>query len=442
MQNKVLLLPLYFLTSLFFYSCSRGSKLFGKRTPHEQYEKKIKNEGLQETELGDAWIKAAAVTLSNPLDISLPYSETGYFTGEQANAAGFRFSAKRGQKLKISLIKRPATGFNIYVDLWKPLPSGEAPKFLRAADTINLTLEYTVGEDSVFIVRLQPELLKQGEYTLALTAGPSLAFPVSAGVKSNIGSFFGAGRDEGGRKHEGIDIFAPVHSPAVAAANGVVTRVGENRLGGKVIFMKPDNASYNLYYAHLDSQIAVEGQEVKEGDVLGLTGNTGNARFTASHLHFGIYTNSGAIDPLYFVKVMEKAPPGLSVSLSNLHASMRTRADTRLYSTQSVNGNSFLPLSINTLVKPEAASGNLYRVVLPDGKKGFIAGASLVPVKLPLKKLTIRKAQAVFSSPDSLALQKKQLTAGDKVNVLASFKDFYFISRGNNEEGWIFRKQL
>ncbi len=436
---------LYLLITVFLFSCSSsGSKLFGKKTPHEQYEKKIKDAGLQETALGDAWFKAAAVTLSNPLDISLPYSETGYFANDRANAVGLRFTAKRGQKLKISLTKKSPEGLAMYVDLWQPPPAGKNknPKLLLAADTVNLVLEYNVDEDSVFIVRIQPELLKEGEYTLTITAGPSLAFPVSSKVKSNIGSFFGTGRDKGERKHEGIDIFAPKHSPAVAAANGIVTRVNENTLGGKVVFMRPENASYSLYYAHLDSQMVTEGERVNTGDVLGLTGNTGNAKFTASHLHFGIYANSGAIDPLYFVKTDYTVPAKISVLLINLNRWMRTNKKAKLYLNESFSNNNFFSLDENTLIRPEAATGNLYRVILPDGKKGFIAGSSITPAIKPLKKLTIRTSQPLFSSPDSAALQKRQLAAGEKINVLAAFNDFYFITEKNNEKGWIWKKTL
>ncbi len=427
------------------YACSSpGPGLFGKKTPHEQYEKKIKDAGLKETALGDAWLKTAAITLSNPLDISLPYSETGYFADDRANGIGLRFRAKRGQKLKISLTKKPVENFAMYVDLWQSYSASEnkTPKFLLAADTINLSLEYVVTEDSAFIVRIQPELLKEGEYTLTIIAGPSLAFPVSPKVKSNIGSFFGTGRDNGERKHEGIDIFAPVHSPAVASANGVVTRVNENALGGKVIFMQPDNASYSLYYAHLDSQIAKEGQRVKSGDILGLTGNTGNAKFTASHLHFGIYTNSGAIDPLYFVKADYKEPAKLSVPLTNLNTWMRSSKNAKFYSDQITAGTNFTMLEETTLMRPEAGTGNFYRVILPDGKKGFVIGSSITSAMKPLKRLTIKKSQPLLSSPDSTGLQKKLLAPGEKINVKATFKNFYFISEKENAEGWIPKKQL
>ena len=88
MRNKNLFSTILYLPfSLFIlYSCSSpGPGIFGKKTPHEQYEKKIKDAGLKETALGEAWLRAASITLSNPVDISLPYSETGYFADDRAN---------------------------------------------------------------------------------------------------------------------------------------------------------------------------------------------------------------------------------------------------------------------------------------------------------------------------------------------------------------------
>jgi murein DD-endopeptidase MepM/ murein hydrolase activator NlpD len=448
MQNKnqlTSLLYLPYLLLILFYSCSSpGPGLFGKKTPHEQYEKKIKESGIKETGLTDAWLKEAAVTLSNPLDISLPYNETGYFPANRANGIGFRFTAKRGQKIIISLTKKTQENLAMYVDLWQPYPVSEnrSPKFLLAADTVNLSLQYLVTEDTAFIVRIQPELLKQGEYTLSISAGPSLAFPIQQNVKSSIISLFGTGRDNGGRKHEGIDILAPKHSAAVASANGVVTRVNENALGGKVIFIRPDNASYSLYYAHLDSQIAKEGQRVKTGDVLGLTGNTGNAKFTVSHLHFGIYTNNNvALDPLYFVKNDYKDPAKISVPLNNLNTWMRSGKNARFYFDQAIATN-FIALDENTLVRPEACTANYYRVTLPDGKKGFVTNLSITSALKPLKRLTIKKSSALLTTPDASGTQKKLLAQGEKINVLATFNDYYFISDKENTEGWILMKQL
>ena len=75
-----------------------------------------------------------------------------------------------------------------------------------------------------------------------------------------------------------------------------------NNLGGKVVFMRPSGKNLSLYYAHLDSQIVETGQRVTTGQVLGLVGNTGNARTTPAHLHFGIAGGKGWVNPLPYVK--------------------------------------------------------------------------------------------------------------------------------------------
>lgn len=445
MQNRYYphLLYLLILLSLLNSCSSPGPGIFGKKTPHQEYEKKIKDAGLKETALGEAWLRAAAITLSSPLDISLPYSETGYFADDRANGIGLRFRARRGQKLKITVTKKPTTNFAMYVDLWQPYPASEnkTPKFLSAADTVNLFLEQVVTEDTSFIIRIQPELLKEGEYTLSITTGPSLVFPISPKAKSNIGSFWGVGRDNGSRKHEGIDIMAAKRSPAVASAPGVVTRVNENALGGKVVFLRPENAFYTLYYAHLDSQMVTEGQRVQIGDVIGLIGNTGNAQTTVPHLHFGIYTNSGAVDPLYFVKNDYKEPAKLSVPVANLNTWMRSGKNARLILDQTNNTN-FIALDESTLLRPEAGTGNSYRVILPDGRKGFIAGTSVTSAMKPLRKISLKKAAPLLSKPDYGGLHKKMLVPGDKINILASFKDFYFVSDKDNLEGWVAKNEL
>ncbi|MGB3774939.1 MAG: M23 family metallopeptidase, partial [Leeuwenhoekiella sp.] len=84
--------------------------------------------------------------------------------------------------------------------------------------------------------------------------------------------------------------------------DGMVSSTGDRGLGGKQVWLRSGIFGNSLYYAHLDSIIASTGQRVKVGDTLGLVGNTGNARTTPPHLHFGIYKRGrGAINPLPFV---------------------------------------------------------------------------------------------------------------------------------------------
>jgi len=129
----------------------------------------------------------------------------------------------------------------------------------------------------------------------------TLAYPV-AGKRSKVGSYWGASRSGGTRKHKGIDIFARKGTPVVALADGIITLKDKTPVGGKVLWLKPSNHSWSAYYAHLDKQLVKEGQYVRKGQVIGTVGNTGNARYTPSHLHFGIYTARGPVNPLPYVK--------------------------------------------------------------------------------------------------------------------------------------------
>jgi len=140
-----------------------------------------------------------------------------------------------------------------------------------------------------------------------------LYFPV-AGSKSNIGSVWGQERDGGRRRHEGIDIFADKGTPLVAISDGVIEFVGNDELGGKTITFQPDDYEWEAYYAHLDKQYVRNGQRVKKGQLIGTVGNTGNAKTTPPHLHFGIYTESGAIDPLPYVKTSPKISAPVAVA--------------------------------------------------------------------------------------------------------------------------------
>lgn len=424
-------------------ACSTpGPGLFTKKTLHEQYGQRLADAGLRESALGRLWFGAADRSLNAPLIVTLPYKETGYFAAELPSATGVRFAVRKGEKLAIALDKKPTSGFAVFYDLWEVSSAPtDKPKLLSAGDTTGKPLELDIKEDGNYLVRLQPELLKSGEYTLTITTGPSLAFPLPASVKPAIGSFWGAGRDAGARKHEGIDIFAPKHSPAIACADGVVTSVSENKLGGKVVFMRPDNKNYVLYYAHLDSQLVSAGQTVRTGDVLGLTGNTGNARYTPSHLHFGIYTSGGATDPLPFVNPVKKEPAKISASLANIGKLVRSSNRSKLYS-ESGGHNPPTTLPDNALLRVEAASAGWYKVMLPGGQTGFISHADIRTLSTPVRKATMRGSLALLGEPDTLAATKAVLPAGSRVDVLASYNNFYFVGRSDTLTGWVAKEAL
>src|SRR5687767_10233016 len=111
-KTRFRLLVLLIAAGVIIQSCTTsGPGLFAKKSPHEQYADKINNAGLSKTALGKLWLDAAQAGLTRPLTVNLPYRETGYFPSEQPQSLGLKFTAKRGEKLKIRLDKKPATDF-------------------------------------------------------------------------------------------------------------------------------------------------------------------------------------------------------------------------------------------------------------------------------------------------------------------------------------------
>lgn len=143
---------------------------------------------------------------------------------------------------------------------------------------------------------------------LALEEPPEiLPVPVPGVPPAALLDTWGAARN-GGRKHEGIDIFAPKGTPVMSTTRGLVLRVGQNRLGGNVVWIfGPGRQRY--YYAHLDRFGDLQpGDLVMPGDIVGYVGNTGNARETPPHLHYGVYTaGAGAINPYPLLRASRSA---------------------------------------------------------------------------------------------------------------------------------------
>jgi len=84
--------------------------------------------------------------------------------------------------------------------------------------------------------------------------------------------------------HPGIDMFVPTGTPAVAVKAGTVRYVPNEGAGGNTAYVLGEDGN-TYFYAHF-SQFVGEGRTVAKGEVIGLTGMTGNA--TAPHLHFEI----------------------------------------------------------------------------------------------------------------------------------------------------------
>lgn len=124
-----------------------------------------------------------------------------------------------------------------------------------------------------------------------------LAVPVDGVRAARISDTWGASRGSG-RRHEGVDIFAPRGTPVRSPTHGVVISIRDSGLGGRQVWIRGP-AGERHYYAHLDDWAPglARMDIVAPGTVLGYVGDTGNARGTPPHLHYGIYAGDGAYNP-------------------------------------------------------------------------------------------------------------------------------------------------
>jgi murein DD-endopeptidase MepM/ murein hydrolase activator NlpD len=136
---------------------------------------------------------------------------------------------------------------------------------------------------------------------VALPAGP-LPSPSAAGfiwpVEGTLTSGFGY---RWGRMHEGIDISVPEGTPIRAAADGtVILMQSEYESGGYGNYTCIDHGGgLSTCYAHQSSFATSVGAHVSQGDVIGLSGNTGHS--TGPHLHFEVRINGAPTDPLGYL---------------------------------------------------------------------------------------------------------------------------------------------
>jgi murein DD-endopeptidase MepM/ murein hydrolase activator NlpD/beta-lactamase regulating signal transducer with metallopeptidase domain len=104
--------------------------------------------------------------------------------------------------------------------------------------------------------------------------------------------------------HKGIDIAAKKGTEVYATNDGkVISAVNKNKGYGRSIIIDHKNG-YQTLYAHLDTTIVIEGQEVQTGKIIGKVGDTGRA--AGDHLHFEIRLNGEPVDPSKHVHFKRK----------------------------------------------------------------------------------------------------------------------------------------
>ena len=104
----------------------------------------------------------------------------------------------------------------------------------------------------------------------------------------------------GGRRHKGVDVFAPYGSPAYAVTDGRITDIHAGGNGGKMVYLRGDDGN-EYFYSHMSSYASKEGDRVRAGEIIAYVGDSGNARGGSPHVHFEVHPGGGApINPTPF----------------------------------------------------------------------------------------------------------------------------------------------
>ncbi|MCC4212092.1 M23 family metallopeptidase [Leeuwenhoekiella parthenopeia] len=301
---------LMLLAVLFTNGCSkltRVTDVITQPTAREVYARNFDNDSLPYLN----WNRAFSAALQDSLAVDLPYAEQGIFSTQSLPVYAYNLELELGRNYHFEVLTDTLNPL-VFIDLYEKTSDSISPFILlEQADYESKSLSFSPKKAGNYKLVLQPQLGAKGKFSMRFSSSPAYAFPVAGLSSKAVQSFWGAARDGGRRSHEGVDIFASRGTPVLAGVDGYVSSTGNRGLGGKQVWLRDGLFGSSLYYAHLDSIIARTGQRVKIGDTLGLVGNTGNARTTPPHLHFGIYRRgSGAINPFPFIQ--EAQLPGAS----------------------------------------------------------------------------------------------------------------------------------
>jgi len=441
------LLPSLFallLSPILFGGCGEVDAVreyFRNPTPYEEYLLGLSHAGLTETALGEDWVQASEEAIRNPLVMDAPFQEEGFFPAEEPSALGYRFPLRRGQRLVVNVDLVSSGPARLFVDLFRAAPdTSRAPVPLLSGEA-GAEMVFEARRTGDYLLRIQPELLRGGQFTVTIEKEPSLVFPVAGRTSRSILSFFGDPREAGRREHHGVDIFAPRGTPVVASAEAYVRQADTTPVGGRVLWLRDSETGASLYYAHLHELLVQAGARVNPGDTIGLVGNTGNARTTPPHLHFGLYVRGeGAFDPWDFLVELPTELEPVDVELGELGEWVRVAGhgqEIYLREQPTRRGPVMTELPQHTAVRVLGGVGTWYRVELPDGSSGFLAGRLTEDLADPIRLERLAHDQPLQAQPRADAPVMDRLPMGADVPVLGTFGDFLLVQSPSGRAGWM-----
>ncbi len=368
MKSFRLFTALFAILVILISSCNNQSlRIFKSSSARTKYLNTLKSSGISSTKIGLEWQKSGIEAISRPSELEIPVAIQGSFKSKSIEAKAWKIQLEQGASVNILVYWQANDSSKLIVDLLE----GPEWKELESYATQNDSVKFEAEKTGSYLLRIQPELLGEGNFQVRINGTATYAvFPVQGKNSRAIQSIWGDERDGGKRSHEGVDIFAARGTPILAPVEGVVTAVRDTGLGGKQVWLRDPKRDWNLYFAHLDSQMVSNLQRVNPGDTLGLVGNTGNARTTAPHLHFGIY-QSGAINPFPAIKtefdIASQLPERELPQLMKVITSQ-----TNMRSQPKTNSSVIAQLIANTPVIILAATSDWFEVETTDGIIGFL----------------------------------------------------------------------
>jgi len=428
----------------------------------------------------------ATSTSPGAVPLALPYAERVSLGGdERAVVARFELELAPPEVLHVLTAAGEGARGALLLDVLQPRGAlGERRLAVFGTDgttgdgtrvTVASTpgVRWTPPVAGTYVVQVRALPSSVGAFGFALNRRAPLDFPVATDRADAVRSFFGDMRDGGKRDHHGIDIFASRGTDVLAAADGIVARVGRSTRGGLHVWQRAEDATGgrlgSLYYAHLDSVAVLAGTRVARGEVIGTVGNTGNARTTPPHLHFGWYRRfRGPEDPLALVgraraASLEVEPghalgPWLAVAAPalNLRAGPGTSFDIvgRLAADSLVEvrgavgerwvrvrvpvGSDAAPGSIpgsGPESGPESGSGGGTAGPSSESLEGFVARALLAPA--PAERLVLDVAGDLLASPWDGAPVLLALDAGTTLVGRGAFGRHRRVVTAGGLDGWI-----
>lgn len=402
----------------------------------EEYRDALRAADLGETGAMRAWLAAGSRAVAAAPEVALPYREVVYFDPMQPTAGAWRLTLQRGQALHVEVAGPANEEIGLFVDLlrWE---RGEWRSV--AALQEGSALDFRVGDRGAYVLRVQPELLTGGRWTVTVTAGSQMTFPVEGMGSGAIRGRFGDPRDGGRRRHEGVDIFAPRGTRVLAAADGWVIRVAKNDLGGKVVWMETLDG-LRLYYAHLSRRKVREDRKLRAGEVVGRVGSSGNAGRKSPHLHFGIYDDE-AIDPLPFIRPGKRAAK-VTADRALLGRWARVNADRiTLHAGPMIDSPLRGEATRHQAFRVDGASADWYRVRTAEGP-AYVASRLLESIDIPIRRLQSTSPAALFLEPAPSAVIVAEVEANAYLEVLAEEEEYLLVRRAAGERpAWIARRQ-